>query len=78
MEIVKFYQEGGGDVWDKMGTVSAPPRNDTDPPSGLQSPVSHLAIVLHCMGDPQRFVQAPCSRSSQEDAIQPFARTLFL
>ncbi|KAF9785300.1 kinase-like domain-containing protein [Thelephora terrestris] len=38
MEIVKFYQEGGGDVWDKMGTVSAPPRDDTDSPSGLQSP----------------------------------------
>ena len=24
MEIVKFYQEGGGDVWDKMGHAPAP------------------------------------------------------
>ena len=24
MEIVKFYQEGGGDVWDKMGHTAAP------------------------------------------------------
>jgi p21-activated kinase 1 len=24
MEIVKFYQEGGGDVWDKMGAAPAP------------------------------------------------------
>ena len=26
MEIVKFYQEGGGDVWDKMGHTPAPRR----------------------------------------------------
>ena len=51
MEIVKFYQEGGGDVWDKMGTVSAPPRDDADSSAALQSPVSHLAIVIHCMRD---------------------------
>jgi p21-activated kinase 1 len=24
MEVVKFYQEGGGDIWDKMGHVAAP------------------------------------------------------
>jgi p21-activated kinase 1 len=24
MEVVKFYQEGGGDVWDKMGHAPAP------------------------------------------------------
>jgi p21-activated kinase 1 len=30
MEIVKFYQEGGGDVWDKMGHAPAP--------GGSQSP----------------------------------------
>lgn len=31
MEIVKFYQEGGGDVWDKMGHAPAP--------GGSQSPL---------------------------------------
>ncbi|KDQ26689.1 hypothetical protein PLEOSDRAFT_1057192 [Pleurotus ostreatus PC15] len=41
MEIVKFYQEGHGDVWDKMGnmgpsTPSAPPGAMDD---GLQNPV---------------------------------------
>ena len=30
IDIVKFYQEGERDVWDKMGTVSAPYRDDTD------------------------------------------------
>lgn len=38
MEIVKFYQEGGGDVWDKMGAAPAPPREDADSSSPLQSP----------------------------------------
>ncbi|KAF9649183.1 Pkinase-domain-containing protein [Thelephora ganbajun] len=38
MEIVKFYQEGRGDVWDKMGAAPAPPRNDAGSPGILQSP----------------------------------------
>jgi p21-activated kinase 1 len=25
MEIVKFYQEGHGDVWDKLGNVGSTP-----------------------------------------------------
>lgn len=43
MEIVKFYQEGGGDVWDKMGAAPAPPRDDADSSGISQSPVSHSA-----------------------------------
>jgi len=49
MEIVKFYQEGGGDVWDKMGAVAAPPRKPSQddlkgsrpppPPPKKSSPV---------------------------------------
>lgn len=78
MEIVKFYQEGGGDVWDKMGAVSAPPRDDTDTTGALQSPVSHLAITVLCMRNPQWLVQAPRSCPAQENAIQPFPSTHFL
>ena len=35
MEIVKFYQEGGGDVWDKMGGAlkTGPPILPAPPPS---------------------------------------------
>ena len=32
MEIVKFYQEGGGDVWDKMGHTPAPGGSSQSPP----------------------------------------------
>ena len=32
MEIVKFYQEGGGDVWDKMGHAPAPGSSSQSPP----------------------------------------------
>ena len=52
MEIVKFYQEGGGDVWDKMGAAPPPPRGEVDSPGSQQSPVSHLAFVAHYMRDP--------------------------
>ena len=38
MEIVKFYQEGGGDVWDKMGHAPAP--------AGSQSPPMPRATQL--------------------------------
>jgi p21-activated kinase 1 len=31
MEVVKFYQEGGGDIWDKMGHTAAP--GGSRPPS---------------------------------------------
>jgi p21-activated kinase 1 len=36
MEVVKFYQEGGGDVWDKMGHTAAPggPRRPSIPGAG--------------------------------------------
>ena len=78
MEIVKFYQEGGGDVWDKMGAAPAPPRDEADSPGGLQTPVSHLASVVHCMQDPQWLVQAPRPCATEEDAVQPFTRTIFL
>ena len=79
MEIVKFYQEGGGDVWDKMGTVPAPTRDDAaDSTVTLQTPVSHPAIVVRCMRDPQRFIQAPCSHPAEEDTIKSFPCAHFL
>lgn len=34
MEIVKFYQEGGGDVWDKMGHAPAPGSSQSPPTPG--------------------------------------------
>lgn len=46
MEIVKFYQEGHGDVWDKMGQLDSPPYNGGNKPlpeeNGFQNPVSDL------------------------------------
>lgn len=39
MEIVKFYQEGRGDVWDKMGAVSGA-EPSIPQPSAFQNPVS--------------------------------------
>lgn len=78
MEIVKFYQEGGGDVWDKMGTVSAPPRDDADSSGALQTPVSHPVIMVDYIRDPQWLFQAPRPRPTQESTIQPFACTHFL
>jgi len=37
MEIVKFYQEGHGDVWDKLGAMGGPTPPTDD---GFQNPVS--------------------------------------
>jgi p21-activated kinase 1 len=37
MEIVKFYQEGHGDVWDKMGALDTAQEDNT---GLLQNPVS--------------------------------------
>ncbi|KAI0255716.1 kinase-like domain-containing protein [Lactifluus subvellereus] len=39
MEIVKFYQEGGGDVWDKMGHAPAPGGSQSPPVPGTAQPV---------------------------------------
>ncbi|KAI0299265.1 kinase-like domain-containing protein [Russula brevipes] len=38
MEIVKFYQEGGGDVWDKMGHAPAPGGSQSPPIPGTAQP----------------------------------------
>ena len=38
MEIVKFYQEGGGDVWDKMGHAPAPGGSQLSPIPGTAQP----------------------------------------
>jgi p21-activated kinase 1 len=38
MEIVKFYQEGHGDVWDKLGAM-VPASDD-----GFQNPVRSITI----------------------------------
>ncbi|KAG7444953.1 Pkinase-domain-containing protein [Guyanagaster necrorhizus] len=47
MEIVKFYQEGHGDVWDKMGAVEAEEyqaaRSPPIPPKKLQTAVAPSA-----------------------------------
>jgi p21-activated kinase 1 len=75
MEIVKFYQEGAGDVWDKIGNMGspysaqpqqAPPAREVDPT--LSSPVSYLRVL------PSRFshrLSAPRTSSAEEasDAI---------
>jgi len=49
LEIIKFYQEDGGDLWDKLGVVPASPLDEKDPPSGLGSQVSPPASVEHCI-----------------------------
>ncbi|KII87396.1 hypothetical protein PLICRDRAFT_43026 [Plicaturopsis crispa FD-325 SS-3] len=38
MEIVKFYQEGHGDVWDKMGALDLPPVPSSTLDVGFQNP----------------------------------------
>ncbi|KAH9990611.1 kinase-like domain-containing protein [Russula vinacea] len=44
MEIVKFYQEGGGDVWDKMGHAPAPGGSQSPPiPGTLQAAFPSLS-----------------------------------
>jgi p21-activated kinase 1 len=43
MEIVKFYQEGGGDVWDKMGHAPAPGASQSPPIPGIPQSV-HLGV----------------------------------
>jgi P21-Rho-binding domain len=46
MEIVKFYQEGGGDVWDKMGHAPAPGGSQSPPvPSTAQPTQPRLRSV---------------------------------
>ena len=44
MEIVKFYQEGHGDVWDKMGQLDSPTYDGGNKAlpeeNGFQNPVS--------------------------------------
>lgn len=48
MEIVKFYQEGGGDVWDKMAPAGPSHEQPQVPPPldpGFFSPVSIFIIV---------------------------------
>lgn len=77
MEIVKFYQEGGGDVWDKMGTVTAPPRDEADSPGGIQSPVCSLVTEVHYMPISHWLVQASRPWPTQEGTIQPIAWTSF-
>jgi len=68
MEIVKFYQEGHGDVWDKMGALdSAPedssnllqnPRSAPPPPTKSLPPVSKMSMSSASPG-PTSFRPAP-------------------
>ncbi|KAI9464831.1 STE/STE20/PAKA protein kinase [Russula earlei] len=65
MEIVKFYQEGGGDVWDKMGHAPAPGSSQSPPALGIIQPLylgpsntkrpalSPLPKKAHSSGGPQ-------------------------
>jgi P21-Rho-binding domain len=48
MEIVKFYQEGHGDVWDKLGNVGGAPDSALQSriEESFQNPVSVLFIVF--------------------------------
>jgi p21-activated kinase 1 len=46
MEIVKFYQEGHGDVWDKMGALDTAPEDNN---GLLQNPVSTSEILSNVM-----------------------------
>jgi p21-activated kinase 1 len=44
MEIVKFYQEGRGDVWDKMGAVGVEQSTSTN--EGFVNPVRPPFLLL--------------------------------
>lgn len=50
MEIVKFYQEGHGDVWDKMGQLDSPTYDGGNKAlpeeNGFQNPVSLEGVDL--------------------------------
>ena len=51
MEIVKFYQEGGGgDVWDKMVNAPAPGGSQSPPIPGILHP-PHFAVVSKSVDD---------------------------
>ena len=49
MEIVKFYQEGHGDVWDKMGQLDSPTYDGGNKAlpeeNGFQNPVSDFEDI---------------------------------
>ncbi|KAI0063979.1 Pkinase-domain-containing protein [Artomyces pyxidatus] len=75
MEIVKFYQEGGGDVWDKMGHAPAPypppqpqrsvddslvaPRAAPPPPKKAQPPQMSQTISAPVASPPTAYRPAP-------------------
>lgn len=73
MEIVKFYQEGHGDVWDKLGNVAAAQeisflQSRLD--ESFQNPVSSLVrllVIHHVFMSPQ----AISSSSSQKQNTWP-------
>jgi len=50
LEIVKFYQEGGADLWDKLGDAPAPPLDEKDPSSDLESQVRPLSPLRNTTG----------------------------
>jgi len=52
MEIVKFYQEGGGDVWDKMGNLNALATGSSQsPPIPGIAQLPHPAVVPKSVDD---------------------------
>lgn len=67
MEIVKFYHEGHGDVWDKLGNVGGPQdaalQSRID--ESFQNPVSNLLIdVLHLPILPPAISAAPSQKTT--------------
>ncbi|KAA1469009.1 Pkinase-domain-containing protein [Dentipellis sp. KUC8613] len=69
MEIVKFYQEGGGDVWDKMGHAPAPfPLAGQPPPPPQKSPEDMLSSPRPAPTPPKKPQPQPVSQSSSAPA----------
>ena len=63
MEIVKFYQEGHGDVWDKLGNVGGAP-DATLQSESFQNPVSDFFIDFPHMLIPISAISACASQKA--------------
>ncbi|KAI0272405.1 kinase-like domain-containing protein [Gloeopeniophorella convolvens] len=71
MEIVKFYQEGGGDVWDKMGHAPAPGGSQSPPFPG-SAPSTHPG-ASRSVDDgfaPPRLTASPPKKTTSPGVVQ--------
>ena len=66
----------GSIVLGGTGAVVDPPRDEADWSTGVQNPVSCLAVVA-CVKDPQWLVQVPRWRPTQRNAIRTSTTTRF-